>query len=154
MRTDLKKLKFEVKQDQNELLGIDLKSVSLKRKINNDDVSTGVESKVSYESKVSPYTYKQIINDIFSLVNMVNCREQFRIKKNEKQSIRNQKMVKNSANRKRKSHTEQFIKMRLTVRDQISFKFTCSITLYEMALNETYNDEMGHLNMFLRTAII
>lgn len=55
VRTDLKKLKFEVKQDQNELLGIDLKSVSLKRKINNDDVSTGVESKVSYESKFGKY---------------------------------------------------------------------------------------------------
>jgi RNA recognition motif-containing protein len=41
-RTDLKNLKFKVKQDQSELLGIDLKSVSLKRRINNDEGSAEV----------------------------------------------------------------------------------------------------------------
>lgn len=35
-RTDLKNLKFQVKTDETELIGIDLKSVSLKRQIKND----------------------------------------------------------------------------------------------------------------------
>lgn len=40
VRTDLKKLKFQVKQnEENDYIGLDLKSVSLKRKINNDEGS-------------------------------------------------------------------------------------------------------------------
>jgi len=41
-RTNLKSMKFQVKGGESELLGIDLKKVSLKRKIQNDDSTTKV----------------------------------------------------------------------------------------------------------------
>ena len=41
-RTNLKNMKFRVKGGESELLGIDLKKVSLKRKIQNDDSTTQV----------------------------------------------------------------------------------------------------------------
>ena len=41
-RTNLQSMKFQVKGGESELLGIDLKNVSLKRKIQNDDSTVSV----------------------------------------------------------------------------------------------------------------
>lgn len=63
VRTDLKSLKFEVKASETDLLGIDLKSVSLKRKINNDESSTKVGKFGALQRTVANKRDKKIDSD-------------------------------------------------------------------------------------------
>ena len=59
-RTNLQSMKFQVKGGESELLGIDLKNVSLKRKITNDDSTVSVSVPPSLNNNYEQKNLKKI----------------------------------------------------------------------------------------------
>jgi hypothetical protein len=109
VRTDLKSLKFEVKASETDLLGIDLKSVSLKRKINNDESSTKVSFWFPYLHFQFPCVIMSGFKRQFRLENLELFKEQLQI--NEiKKLIRIRKKKNPSQKVKSRNRIEQFTK--------------------------------------------